>query len=374
MIWFSLLIPVIAIIFVATVFNKKMNLIEYLILFGVPLLAIVFAKIISTHSQTSDTEFLNTYITETVYYEPWNEWDVETCYEDYDCGEDKDGNTKTCRRSYDCSHVDYHSAAWEITDNAGNTYSINSKYYDELCRLWNNKKFRDMNRHFHSQDGDAYFASFDKAFEHIVPVCQEHTYENRVKCSKSVFNFQEVDSTTKSQYNLFDYPKLRMFDLGLNYNPILGFNNKVASLKLQQYNAFYGKSKQLHMMILVFENQPVDAAIMQEAYWKSGNKNEFIMCVGKVKDDIQWARAISWTEIELLKVSSEREIKQMKKFDIMKIVNYMGEKVPKEFVRKQFKDFNYLAVEPTSGALLATYIIVLVLSIGIAIVSVRNDF
>jgi hypothetical protein len=128
------------------------------------------------------------------------------------------------------------------------------------------------------------------------------------------------------------------------------------------------------MMLLVFNGQPLEAAMFQEAYWKGGNKNEFIVCVGLNKKEIDWTKVISWTEKETLKVRTAREIKEMKDFDAIEVVKYMGENVPKRFVRKQFADFSYIAVRPTTTAILITFGVTLLTSTGIAIFCVFNNF
>jgi len=231
------------------------------------------------------------------------------------------------------------------------------------------REFKDMNRDYHSIDGDAYVTKFDDNFDHTIPVCTQHTYENKVQCSKSVFNFDEVSPETKNQYKLFDYPDENIF----NFNPILGYINQKASGHLSYYNAHNGYRKQLHMMLLVFNDQPLEAGLFQESYWKGGNKNEFIVCVGLRGNKINWTRVISWTDKEELKIRVARQIKEMKEFDAVKVVDYMGATIPKGFVRKQFADFNYLSVEPTMTAVLWTFGITFVVTLIIMLIAVFNE-
>jgi hypothetical protein len=127
------------------------------------------------------------------------------------------------------------------------------------------------------------------------------------------------------------------------------------------------------MMILVFKDQPLEAGFFQEAYWKGGNKNEFIVCIGTKGDDITWTKVISWTNEEELKIRTAREIKEMKKLDLMKIVEYIGFNVPERFIRKEFKDFNYLAVRPTNRATMITFFITLLVTVIISVVVVKNE-
>jgi hypothetical protein len=178
-----------------------------------------------------------------------------------------------------------------------------------------------------------------------------------------------VDSATIANYRLFNYPEIENRTL----DPILGHVNSFASKKLQQYNALYGNSKQLHMMILVFKDLPYQAGVMQESYWKGGNKNEFILCIGTAGKKITWTKVISWTDIEELKVKTARMIKEMDTLNIVNVVEYMGRNIPKSFIRKQFKDFDYLTIEPTGIAIIITIIVIVVFSIGLSIFVVKND-
>jgi len=127
-------------------------------------------------------------------------------------------------------------------------------------------------------------------------------------------------------------------------------------------------------MLLVFNDQPLEAGLFQESYWKGGNKNEFTVCVGVKDGIIKWTRIISWTDNEIAKVTTAREIKEMKDFDPVKIVNYMGENVPSKFIRKEFADFDYIAVEPTQRAIIWTYVVTTISTLTIFLIAIMNSF
>jgi hypothetical protein len=364
-IYFCLLIPMIAVIFLAIKFHKSMAWWEYLLVYGVPALIIVVTNYASVATQTMTPEIWNTYLTQATYYEPWNEYIHKTCCST--CTDSK-GNSHECN-CHDCSYVQYHPARWEAKDNIGHTSSISPAYYAQLCQVWNNRTFEDKHRPHYTIDGDAYNTVKDTVFDHIVPRTSTHSYENRVKCSKSVFNFAEVDSGDIADYKLFQYPPAVEF----GYNPILGFYDPKASLRLQQYNAQYGSWKQVHMLILVFKDLPVKAAIMQEGLWKGGNKNEFILCLGVKDTSITWAKVISWTEVDELKVHVEKEVMGMP-LNMTSIVDYMAKQVGLQFQRKHFKEFSYISVEPTMTAIWIALALSILSTVGLCIFAVKNDF
>lgn len=378
MIWGALLIPLIALGVITWKYPKRVNLLEYILVFVVPVACICIGKWASVYTQTRDTEYWNSYAVSAMYEEEWKEQWEEMHTETYT---DSKGNTHT--RTYWTTERKYYPEQWTIFDNIGEEHSIGKPYFEELCKLWGNRSFKEMNRKRTSRhsmetshkiliDGDAYVTKYDSNFEHTVPLCTMHTYENRIQASKSVFNFRKVSEATKGQYKLFDYPPENVH----HFNPILGYKSKEATQLLRAYNAHNGARRQIHMMLLVFQKQPSEAALFQEAYWKGGNKNEFIVCVGLNSTNIAWTKTISWTDNQILKAKTAREIKEMRTFDPVKVVRYMGENIPKKFVRKQFADFSYISVQPTMTAVIVTYGVTLLATLAVALIAIfnRHDF
>jgi hypothetical protein len=324
--------------------------------------------------QVLDSENWNAYGTQAWFYEDWNER-VSCRHPIYvtETYTDMDGNLSTRQVYVGDEHaydVDHHPEKWRLHDNIGRTHSIDKATFEKLAKRWNNRNFKDMKRNYHSIDGDAYYTDYDRVFNHTFPITTKHMYKNKVQASKSVFNFQEVTPEDVKLYGLYEYPNMHKFD----YDPLIGHANGKASNLLNWYNAHHGARRQIHMLLVVFEDESRDIAHLQEAYWKGGNKNEFIVCVGKKEDRIDWVKVISWTEQDMLKTVTEREIKEMGAFSASKIAEYMGENVPKKFIRKEFADFDYLTIEPTMTAVIWTTIVTLILTIGICIFVVMNDF
>jgi hypothetical protein len=361
---------------------------EYLVVFGIPILTIAISKITVEKSATYDREFWNSYLTCAEYIEPWSTWDDETCYREV-CEETCSGSgedrtcTQTCHtESYDCSHCDRYSATWSATDNLGRTYSISQYLFEDLCKRWNRRVFVDMNRnidhHFGcGQDGDAYQTVFDNVFEHTQSVCVVHSYENRVQASHSVFKFQpvEADDVKKLELHGYNYN----YDI-FNYNPIMGISDHAASKRLSWWNAKLGAMKKVHMLILVFTDKAREAGELQEAYWCGGNKNEFVLCIGiDSKRMVQWTKVFSWSESDRLKLDVERTIYMMfsdsggKALNLSAVVDTMANMVKVGFVKKSFKDFSYLSVEPSGKAVLITFIITIIVTLGASIFCVMND-
>jgi len=363
MIYLCLFIPVIAVIVLSIKFPRELTFLERALLFVIPVIAIIISKFVSVATQTHDTEFWNSYGTKAIYYERWNEWIEKQCCAE----EDTSGN---CVRWEDCSYCEDHPAYWEIYDNMGKCYSYDSRSFEQTATMWGNREFRDEHRDYHTVDGDAYVTNYDQIFDHTVPICKSYTYENRIQCSKSILNYDDVDTAVIRQYDLYSYPSAKNI---FNYNPIIGVSDIKASNRLQWFNAHLGSKKQVHMMILVFHNQPVRAALLQKQHWKRGNKNEFILCIGRKKDETKWAQVFSWTDNKDVMVRVGRKAREME-FDMVKIVDMMADEVEKHFVRKQFADFSYIKVEPTTKAVLITYFITVLITGIIAVITIKNDY
>ena len=370
LIYLAMLIPIIGLIFCSINFGKKLNIIERIAIIGIPLVTIIIIKYVSIANETQATEYINSYIVSATYTEHWSTWVHRICTRTVSCG-------KNCTtiQTYDCSYCDDNPAQWTVTDNLGRTYSISSDFFGELCNKWQNKSFVDKHRSINysfgcGSDGDAYTTNFDNKFDHIVPYTTENKYENKIKASKSLFNFMEVDSTMRKLYGLYDYRKSQD---PFSYIGLYGDYNPSANERLMRYNAKLGSIKKVHMMILVFNNKNIDAAFMQESYWKRGNQNEFILCIGRSDTTINWCKVLSWTDIQDLKIDVESKVSNMK-YDLNSIIDTMALEVSMKFVKKDFKkDFNYITVEPSNTSLIVAYIVSLIITIGVCIFAVRND-
>jgi hypothetical protein len=198
-----------------------------------------------------------------------------------------------------------------------------------------------------------------------------HSYENRVQASSSVFNFPEVDTSDIRKYKLFNYPGINNFD---KQRHILGANNKVAERKMEILNAKLGRKKEVKAFILVYKGHPIKAAEIQEAYWKGGNKNEFIVCIGTDKSGkkTNWVHIISWNLDKTLNVKVRNWVLGQDNLNLPGLVDMMYPEINTHFRRQSFEEFSYLKVELTSGQLIAIWIVSFILSAGLAVWIIMN--
>lgn len=364
-------IPVIAAIALYTFFKHKTKIWEVAVPMLFTIILILGAKAICVSSLTDDTEYWGGMVYEARYYEAWDEYIHQTCTRECCCVRDSKGNETCGTETYDCSYVDYHPEYWQIVTSLG-SYNISEEQYNKLVRKFEVRPtFKDMHRDYHSRDGDMYYARWDNSDEKLEPITRPHSYENRPKASSSIYRFEPVDSFDIKQYKPFDYPSIN----GYKQRLILGYNDPKAEHALQILNARLGKEKQVRVYFLIFKNQPLDAGAIQERYWEGGNKNELNVCIGiDDNNNVKWAYVFSWTEQSEVKVNIRTHIQESKKFDLYEYVNYTKTQVLENWVRKQFKDFDYLTIEPTMKQIIWIYILTILFNAGICVWIVNNEF
>ena len=382
-IWLLLIIPIIIIAFLILKYHHKVTWWEYIIQFGVAMLLIVIMKLIGEHSLMKDIEYWGDLIQRVEYYEYYEIWDHETCTRQVPCGTDEDGNTKYRTETYDCSHLDRYPAHWEAITVSGWKFSISKEKYLELMeRFEANATFQDMHRERECgfgdrviKDGNMYYGTWGREPEKSYAVSKINTYKNKVQNSNSVFNYQKISEKEVQEYQLFDYPKVQ----NRRIPTILGGEGIDSLLQAEDkfhfLNGDLGPRKQLHTWILLFKNKPLNIAHLQEAYWKGGNKNEFVVCIG-IDDslNVQWCHPFSWTEVQELKINTRNFVIDQKNLSLVQLSDYLYLELNEKWVRKEFKDFDYLTIEPPTWALITAFILQILFNIGFSIWSVRNEF
>jgi len=373
-IWFTFLIPLLSSVVLLLFWSRKTTWWELSIKLGVALLLVICAKGCSTAFLTDDTEYLSYKAVEVWHEDEWDEWIHKTCTERYACGTDSKGNTRYCTRTYDCSYRDYHPDQYYLKDEKGNTHSIEKEEYFKYKKLWENSHFVDMHRSYYTIDGDAQKSIWNKDRKTIRAIVVTNTYENRIKASKNVFNYEKIDEEEARKRHLISYP-----NRDDDYQPsVLSYENWPWKKDLNQdadyTNAILGPKKQVRVWYVFFKDKPSMTGRWQEAYWQGGNKNEFVICVSLNKEsEVQWCHVFSWTDNKNPVVKVQKMIMDQKKFDPLK-TNLEVEKIlEKEFERKHFKDFSYLEIEPTATAIIISYVLLILFSVGFSIWIVKND-
>ena len=363
-IFLALFIPVFTSIILWFWFKHKTVWWEFLIPFIASIITILIFKFTAEWSRTRDIEYWGGILTKTEYYEDWNEYIHQTCT----CCCDKDGNN--CM-TYDCSYVNYHSPYWEITSSNNEVIRISENQYKELVKKFNNESFIDLHRGYYTNDGDKYVSIWDNDIKTLESVVTVHSYENRVQVSNSVFNYPKVKENDIKQYKLYEYPEIYDY---YKQKCILGIKDDTSERKFQILNSRLGLKKQVKVFILIFNDLPIKSAELQESYWKGGNKNEFIICIGiDDKMNVKWCKPFSWSEVAEPKIRTRNFVQKQDKLNLSELSDFLYKELDNNFIRKKFKEFSYLTVEPTTGQTISAFIITLIINIICSIFVIKND-
>jgi len=374
-IWLLLLIPVAASIGLLIFYRKKLAWWEYLSLFGASAIIILISKLIITTSMTSDTEYWSEPAYKVVYEGAWDEWIVDECSYDCFCNTDDDGN-ETCSTCWeDCSYRKSHSAYWSIISKSGKSYSISESEYKRLVSKWGNEQrvgsHSGLKMHYDNGIYESVCPDKDDMTECIV---SSHSYTNKVQSSTVEYNFEEIGEGDVRKFNLYEYPNIYET---YKQKHILGGGDETydeAVQNMNNLNAKLGPKKQLKAFILIFKNQSEQAGIKQEDYWKGGNKNEFVLTIGvDDNNNVQWAHPFTWSENASIKSNIRSYVVRQGKLNLADISSYMNKELGNNFERKQFAEFDYITVQPSSRSITISMIILIIVTIGLSVLFVFNQ-
>jgi hypothetical protein len=261
------------------------------------------------------------------------------------------------------------------------TYRISYAKYKQLDSRWENNghKFKKKHSDYYNRKnhGGEHRVYWDKEWVTSEPMVVEHSYTNKVQASDSVFNFEEVSDEDVATYGLYQYP-----DISSGYESVT-IMDQSKNWKVDNYfrymNADLGPKKKLRVWVLIFKNQPQHAAAMQEALWKGSNKNEFIYCIGVDNDyNVKWNQIITWSESHELKINARNfvttEMKVLSEESLLELGRWSTVNLGLDFVKKDWDQFDYLTVQPSMTAIIISYLITLLVSLGVAFWAVKNQF
>jgi hypothetical protein len=403
LIWGALLIPVAAALIVYFMFHEKVVWWEAAI-FLVAALIIVIMKFSTEGVQTHDTEWLTDQLVSVEHHEKyvreWEEWVPEQGHYETDS---KGNSTYVVDvPAHWETRTEHHPEHWDKITNGGKSYRVSQQEYNRILAWWarngsqeiyTDLKHSDQRHRFgcpggqncHCSDGrgDMFHVRWPGSRSTIEPLTWTQGYENRIQASHSVFKFPEVPEEVAK--NLYALPKP---DSNHNTPAILGDGGPTkdtADKELMRWNALIGPRpgpnkdylKAGRLWILMFKNGNVQDAIDQENYWNGGNKNELTLCIGVDSNyKIEWAYVISWTKNEKLKIDIRQFVTERtgKELNLNDVVAYMGKECYDRFERREFAEFSYLTVNPPGWAVITTYILVTLASVGIGVFVVMNPF
>jgi hypothetical protein len=379
-IWVSLIVPLIGAFVMLRWFRKYLAWWEV----GVPIIACLLFTFIFKFTvekiQTSDTEYWTSLIQKGEYYEPYTTWLKRTCSRTVKVGK------TTTTVYYDCSYCDENGPKWAVVNDLGERFYVSKTFYEGLKKRWKSKEsfvelYRDIDYHGScGVDGDKYEIFWDKDPNTAEQTVAGKYYENRVQAAHSAFDFPDVTKEDVKFYKLFDYPEIDGFFqevlLGEDSIPWMEKHERIKAERLMQYSSgYWGPRVHGKIWVLLFKDLPQTAALMQEAYWDGGNDNEIVICIGLSSEsrELQWTKVFSWTPNRKILVDLREDIMNTKYFNFKEISKIIDKRMP-DFERRDFKEFNYITVDPPTWSIVVTFIITLLLTIGLCYWAIVNEF
>lgn len=363
------IIPFIVAIFLLFFFKKEIVWWEYLVVIAVPILVSVIVRLIMVSYNNTDTEYLGDYITKVRHYDEWDEWIHRTCTRTVRTGK------TTTTQTYDCSYRQYHPERWSYFDQDGEEHWLFfEEEFNEIVRKFGTKMvFVDMHRRYHRIDGDAQDYYWNGSEETAWPVTHSHKYTNKLQNSRSIFNFEDISEKDADSLGLYDYPSIEKYD----QTPILSKTIKLPQNQedaLRFTNGFYGKKHQFRVFVLLFENESIEISEKQRSYWKGGNKNELVVCLGTNDNKVKWCNAFSWCDVPTVDVKTESYFSERDTLDLKAYSDFLRISLENgDWERKNFEDFSYVKTELSMTQQIWIMIISILLNVGFAIFVIVND-
>lgn len=370
MFYLTLILPLIAATYLFVFHRTKVVMWEYCLLFGMSIVSYFITSMLMYRSNVSDTEYWGTVGTEVRHYERWNEYIHQTCSYTTCTGSGKDQSCTT--HYYDCSYVKDHPEEWKIVNQFGTEYGIDKPTFDYLVKKWSARpQFIEMDRDYHSIDGDAYGFVWDQRTISAQAITTQHSYENKTQTANTLFKFRDMDQKEAKKLGLHEYPEDMLFQ-----KTILGATIPDSTASKYDYvNGIYGPSKQVRVYILYFWGKPRDIAFEQKSYWKGGNKNELVICVGvdKTTKRVTWVEPFSWCKVPMVEARIRSYHATNPEFDLDKFQPELTKYIAADWQRRNFKDFDYISIELSKTQVLIIWIVLSCLCIAVSVWVVKNE-
>lgn len=375
MIYLTFLIPVFTCVILFVGYRSKTVWWEYFVVFLPSIGASFLTEWAIEHGNANDTEYLGTYATAVKHYDAWDEWIKQTCTRHV-----KVGKTSVIRH-YDCSYRLYHPERWVSECNDGYEQEISRSVYDIYSHLWRTPMEQiDMHRRYYRLDGDAQRYAWSGEWIHALTYTESHSYENRLQASHSLFRFSDISKKEAAELGLYEYPRLWIKDaIGVERRDQLPVMGAEVADSIGQYFCFingrYGRQYEFRIYVLLFPEKPAAVAQQQRDYWRGGNKNELVVCIGTDSALIRtrWVDTFSWCDDKSLEAYLKQHLVRQDTLNLIELGNQTIVGLHSGlWHRKNFSDFNYVKIEMSAGQYFLFAVIVALINVLLGAWVVKN--
>jgi len=237
-----------------------------------------------------------------------------------------------------------HGPFWKVQLDDGHICKIGSSSYNHWKNIWKNEtnvgEHKGSSANFAKAiTGQIYACKWNDQFNTMFPWSEIHKYTNKVRRSKSVLKYK-----TPTKELIKQYP--RPADNN-NVSSIISYGVPISAedvLFMDRINAKLGRRYEIHIILMIFKNK--DKSIVDDVMsaWQGTNKNELVIFMNVNDNKITWAKVESWMDNTKYHGMIADQIID-KPINIKKLGEYILASVGKNWHRKEFKDFEYLAVK-----------------------------
>ncbi|MCH5223218.1 MAG: hypothetical protein J1E82_04190 [Muribaculaceae bacterium] len=358
MVALAYLFPVIAILILKIVlrFNGEWTVLLWVLLIGeftIVLLHIGFFLL-----QILETEYLGSLVKTVHFEESWTELIETTEYK-----KDSHGTSYAVRSVRE----KYHPRKYYFHTTRNTKFKTDGVFYKYVLGKWGKSPQSLWWSGNHIKGGKRYgeccsavysgFETYDNP--KWVSITEKHKYINPIKNSNSIFRFIDISNKEAKELGLYFYPEINQHDApSILYDNFITVPDIEILNKFRRFNAAFGPQVQMRLYILIFDYMKgIEIAEKQKLFWKGGNKNEFVICLGLTsKNEVKWSYVFSWSDEQNLEVETSQWFLKNKELDLNKFYDWFLHKY-KEWKRKEFTDFNYLSIPLKLWQLLTIYIV-----------------
>jgi len=211
------------------------------------------------------------------------------------------------------------------------------------------------------------------------PTSVTHYYTNYIKASPdSLFRKQglvEKYSASIPPYpKVFDYYKTnRTYSINGASIPELAFWDN----DLTEMNSDLGAAKKINIITVITKDLPDEYFYALEQAWIGSKQNDFVVVINvDASGTITWVNVMAFTTNKLAEIVVRNSILKIGKLDRVAIMASIRKGVQENFIKRQMSDFEYLknSTTPSKGMWLFSMIFGLILSIGIGIFLMNNNY
>ena len=266
------------------------------------------------------------------------------------------GKNRSCTTVCDTCYEHSYDVDWEIYNNIGQTFDIDTEDRRGLIMpsFWSRARVGD-------------------------PTATKSLYKNYIKAAPdSLFRKQGLvekylEVLPLYPNKIYDYYNLdRIVTVGVDFPNIDKWNKELSIV-----NSIIGPMKECNAIIIIVKNQPREYLYALEQYWVGANKNDAVLVIS-VNDNrtILWAGVLALVQESIFKVEVRDSVESVGSIKYMDdIITSFRKNIMTHYKRKEMKDFKYLSsfITPTVTQYIVTMIICIIFSVGLSIFFHEED-